>query len=465
MTHRTLLVLAASLLAFGCASRPRWPAPEQVAARHAGVADALVTDTAGGEIDSADPPGDELSLERAVGMAMRTHPDIQAALAEVRLAYAEAQQQRLLPNPILTVAVKIPVAGGAPTIEPGIAAELASLLFMPGRIRAADHRLRAASERAVVVVLDVLTEVRHRYVEAQALDALAVVLAERARLTDRLLEIARSRLRAGEGTRLDVTTLEAQKVELEVEAAEQALALREARLELARLIGRPNDPGIWRLDAWIEPETEISDERAWARAGLEQRPEIAAQMWELAALGVEFRQSSWGLLEGAEVGMEAEGTVESGADDWAVGPALTLAVPVLDWGQARRDAASARRLEAAHRLTQARRLVVEEVRRAYAALEMTTRTYHTVTEQWIPLVERRRSEAESQYKAGQSDVVPLILADQDVLAAQAKRIELARQASVALTRLHRAVGGPGAVPIAPGSRPADDSPSPTPLTP
>ncbi|MCC7205324.1 MAG: TolC family protein [Phycisphaeraceae bacterium] len=465
MTQRTLLVLAASLLAMGCASRPRWPTPEQVAARHAGLADALVTDTAGGGIDAADPPGDELSLELAVGMAMRTHPDIQAALAEVRLAYAEAQQQRLLPNPILTVAVKFPVAGGAPTTEPGIASELASLLFMPGKVRAADHRLRAACERAVVVVLDVLTEVSHRYVEAQALDALAVVLTERSRLTDRLLEIARARLRAGEGTRLDVTTLDAQKVELGVEAAEQALALRETRLELARLIGRPNDPSDWRLDAWVEPGTQLEDEPAWIRAGLEKRPEIAARMWELSALGVEFRQSSWALFDGAELGAQAEGTVESRADDWAAGPAMTLPVPILDWGQARRDAAAARRLEAAHQLTQTRRLVVEEVRRAYAALRMTTRTYHTVTEQWIPLVERRRSEAESQYRAGQSDVVPLILADQEVLSAQAKRIELARQASVALARLHRAVGGPGAVPVVSESRPAGDPPSPTSLTP
>lgn len=469
MTPRgTWLLLAVPLLAAGCTFRPSWPGPEETAARLAGTGEAITLDVTGGRLDAGDATGDALSREQALRLALRTHPEIQAALASVRLAFAEAQQERLLPNPILTVVVKFPVAGGAPTVEPGITAELMALLLKPGRVRAADHRLRAAGAEAVTVVLDVLTEVQNRYAEVQTLDALMPVLEERRRLTDRLLEVARSRLRAGEGTRLDVTTLETQEVELEVEITERALELREARLELARLIGRPSDPAQWKLDDWVAPTAAITEEQAWVQAGLEHRPEVIARIWELSALGVEFRQGRWGVLEGAQIGTEAEGTAESGADDWAVGPSFALPLPIFDWGQAGRSAVSARRLEAAHQLTQARRGVVEDVRRAHAAFQATAQAYHRVVEQWIPLVERRREEAESQYRAGQSDVVPLILADQDLLAAQTKRIELERQTSMSLVRLHRAVGGPGvapstASPPAAATRPAPDSqPSSTP---
>lgn len=454
-----LLVL---VFAGGCSLHPRWPDPEGAAAELTGAAQPIVMDVTGGQLDAPGPEYDVLTQVQAVHLALTTDSSIQAALARVRLAYAEAQQERLLPNPILTVLVKFPAAGGAPTVEPGIAADLLALVQKPGRVKAADHRLRAASAEAVTAVLDALALLQDRYVEAQALDALIPVLEERRRLIDRLLEIAQSRLKGGEGTRLDVTTLQTQKVELEVEIAERALERREARLELARLIGRPGDAAEWKLDAWVEPAATELDENAWVQAGLEHRPEISARMWELSALGVEFRLARWRILDGADIGAEAEGTVESGADDWAVGPAFTVPIPIFDWGQARQDAVAAKRLEAAHQLTQARRQAVEEVRRAYWAFQVSLDIYGRVKNQLIPLQERRRQEAESQYRAGQSDVIPLILADQDLQTARAKLVDLERRASASLIRLQRAVGGLGVVPSQPVTQPAEVRPTPQP---
>lgn len=437
------------VFAGGCSWHTRWPNPEDAARRLTGVVQSIVIDVAGGRLDTPGPEHEVLTQAQAVGLALTTDPSIQAALARVRRAYAEAQQEHLLPNPILTVLVKFPTAGGSPTVEPGIAADLLALVQKPGKVEAADHRLRAASAEAVTAALDVLAQLQDRYAQAQALDALMPVLEERRRLIDRLLEIARSRLKGGEGTRLDVTTLETQKVELEVEIAERALERRETRLTLARLIGRPNDAAEWKLDPWTEPEVLRQDENAWVQAGLEHRPEIIARMWELSALGVEFRLAPWGILDGTEVGAEAEGTAESGADDWAVGPSFTLPVPIFDWGQAKRDAAAAKRLEAAHQLTLARRQVVEEVKRAYWTFRTSLEAHGRVKDQLLPLLERRRSEAESQYRAGQSDVIPLVLADQDLQTGRAKLVDLKQKVSASLVRLQRAVGGPGAVPDQP----------------
>jgi outer membrane protein TolC len=450
------------VLAGGCSLHPHWPDPEGEAARLTGAAEPIVIDMTGGQLDTPGPDQNVLTQAQAVRLALMTDPSIQAALARVRLAYAEAQQERFLPNPILTVLVKFPTAGGAPTVEPSIAADLLALVQKPGKVKAADHRLRAASSEAVTAVLDALALLQNRYVEAQALDALLPVLDERRRLIDRLLEIAQSRLKGGEGTRLDVTTLETQKVELEVEIAERTLERREARLELARLIGRPSDAAEWKLDAWVELVATSQGERAWVQAGLKHRPEISARIWELSALGVEFRLARWGIFDGTEIGAEAEGTAESGADDWAVGPAFTVPIPIFDWGQAKRDVVAAQRLEVAHQLTQARRQAVEDVRRAYWAFQVSLDTYGRVKNQLIPLQERRRQEAESQYRAGQSDVIPLILADQDLQAARAKLVDLERKASVSLVRLQRAVGGPGVVPGQPTTQPAEVRPIPQP---
>ncbi|MCC6579256.1 MAG: TolC family protein [Phycisphaeraceae bacterium] len=440
---RTWLSLSAVALAAGCSLNPRWPDPEAEAARLAGQAAIIKVDETGGVLDAPAFDAAQLGYAQAIRESLTHAPAIQAALARVRQAYAAAEQERLLPNPVLTVALKLPVGGGSPTVEPGLAAELMNLLLMPGRVDAADHRLRAAGAEALAVTLDVLAQVQRCYIQVQALDASMPVLEERRRLTERMLDIARSRLQGGEGTRLDVTTLEAQRIEMDEEIAEQELARQEARLELARLIGRPGGGIDWLLDAQGESAATPGDEKTWLRAALEHRPEIAVKTWELKALGVDLRQTRWSLLEDAGVGVEAEGTARSDADDWQVGPAWSVPLPLFDWGQARRDLLRARRLETSHQRNQIRREVIEEVRRAYAACEASRKACQRVGGLLIPLLERRRREAESQYQAGQCDVMALILADQDLQTARMKLIELHRRAAESFVRLRRAAGGPG----------------------
>ncbi len=447
------------IMVAGCSVRPQWPALEVTAAKLTGDAALIAVDMTGGSLDAPVIPDDRLHRADAIRMALTTSPAIGSALARVRQAFAQAHQERLLPKPVLTVLLKFPISGGSPTVEPGIAADLLALLQKPGRVAAADHRLRAASAEAVVVVLDVLAQVQDRYAQVQALEAVMPVLEERRRLTDRLLDVARSRLEGGEGTRLDVTTLQTQMIELEVEISESQLEQREARLELARLIGIPSGDLAWPLEVWTEPIAREAEERAWVQAGPDHRPEITAKVWELSALGVEFKQARWGVFEGTEVGVEAEGTVESGADDWTLGPAFVVPLPVFDFGQAQRDLVGARQLEAAHQLTDIRRLVVEEVRRSHAAYRAAIDARQRLREELIPLLERRRSEAESQYRAGQSDIIPLILADQDLQTAQAKRIELERRTAVSLSRLQRAVGGPGVPAASLATQPAAAPPT------
>jgi outer membrane protein TolC len=59
----------------------------------------------------------------------------------------------------------------------------------------------------------------------------------------------------------------------------------------------------------------------------------------------------------------------------------------------------------------------------------------------IPLQESRRTQAEAAYKAGQTDITSLVLADQDLQGARTKLIELQSQVVESLIRLERAAGG------------------------
>lgn len=447
----TLLILTAATTG-GCASSRDWPQTEQAAAQATGAADAIQLDVNGQPVDIVDAIPSTLTLPDAIQRALRYSPTIQVALARARAAQAEAHQARLLPNPILSVAVRFPEGGGTPTIDAGLTADLVSLLSQPGRISAADHRLRAAGAEAVTAALDVLQDVQERYAAVQMHDELMPILEARRELLARLLDISQSRFRAGEGTQLDALTLNAQLVELELEIAEKQSERREERLALARLIGQPSAEPSWQVSPWQPPETMPGAEKNWISAAMDNRPEIQARRWELAAMGDDLAAGGWASLDGAEAGVDSE---KEG--DWAVGPAVSVPIPLLDWGQARRAKRHAERIEARHHLAQEQRRVVEEVRSAHGSLVVALEMLQRVSRELIPLAERRQTQAEAQYKAGQTDITSLVLAAQELQSARARLIELQQRTSTALARLHRAVGGSGvATRMAPSSQPATE---------
>ncbi|MCC7170079.1 MAG: TolC family protein [Planctomycetes bacterium] len=233
-------------------------------------------------------------------------------------------------------------------------------------------------------------------------------------------------------------TLDAQRVELLVSIDRTRLEERTSRLRLARLIGQPSSEATWTLDPWSSPATRRQSEREWIDAALLARPEIQAIAWRLRALGDEeglLRLLPW---EGASVGIDAQR--DSG---WQLGPSLSAPLPILDDGSARRSHNVAEQLEARHELTLAKRRVVEEVRVAYQSLVASVANLGRIRGELIPLQEQRRQLAEDAYRAGQTDVTPLFLAEQDLRIAQLQAVEVEAQAARALVRLQRAVGGPG----------------------
>jgi outer membrane protein TolC len=438
-TFRALLgCMSASVMA-GCAtSAPQADVGSRIA-RATGSSTAIVFQTKGEELNATETSIPTLTLAEAVRRTLLHDPETQAAIARVRSAQADAKQNRLLPNPVLNVALRFPEGGGSTVIEAGLAADFVTVLSRRGRTSAADNRLRGASAEAVSRVLDVLTEVRETYVAVQTLDALVTVLQERVGIIDRLLELARSRVRNGFGTPLDVLTLEAQRLELETEVADLELERREARLTLTRLIGEPSGAMQWRVETPEANPPISAPESRWIALALEHRPEVQAAQYEMESLGAEFKLTRFAPFDGGEVGIDAE----RDDGDWTIGPAASVPIPLFDFGQARRERARAAVIEARHKLTAARRLVVQETRQAHGAFTASLANLERVRGRLVPLLENRLAQAESQFKAGRTDVTGLLLAEQELRAGQTRSVELQRSNTEALIRLQRAVGGPG----------------------
>ena len=218
--HRSfaLTLLLSSCVGFACRTPPRVEVlPGQTIAESAGLATGVefrVVGPQGGPIDEPDAAGAELTLAEAIRRSVTTDPGLQAALARVRVAMAQADQARLLPNPVLSVIFRS--GEGPPQVEAAFMQEFVQALQRPSRASAADNRLRAIAADAVVSALDVISEVQELYVNAQSSAALLPLFDERMVLVEQLVATAQARLEVGEGTRSDVVTLQAQRVELQV---------------------------------------------------------------------------------------------------------------------------------------------------------------------------------------------------------------------------------------------------------
>ena len=407
-----------------------------------------------------------LTLDDALSRSLSHSPEIQSSLARVAGARADAQQARLLPNPILDLILRFPEGGGTLEVEAGLSMDIISLLSRPGRSRAADKRLRVAAAESLSQVLDVVAEVQQRYAAVQSLDALLGVLEERLTITDRLTQLFQDRLQAGEGTRLDVLTLETQRTELQVEIADRQLERREERLALSRLIGQPSGSADWRVTPWQPARTPTISESGWVALAMDHRPEVQSRRYELAALGVELSLTRFAPFDGAGAGLETE----RADGNWAVGPAVSTPLPLFDFGQARRDRARADVIEARHNLTQARRQVVEEVRRSLAALLASEDNLRRVRTELVPQSQQRRDQAEAQFRLGETNILSLLIAEEALRSSRIRLVELERRNTEALVRLHRAVGGAGVArdldkivppdaPAAPTTNPAGSQPS------
>ena len=434
-----LSLLLCCSLGFACSAAPRAEVlPGQSIADLAGLAAPVefrAGGPGGGALDESDGVAAALTLAEAIRRAVTTDPGLQSALARVRIAMAQADQARLLPNPVLDVVFR--AGSGEPQIEASLMQEFVQALQRPSRASAADNRLRAVAADALVRALDVIGEVQERYVDAQTSAALLPLFQERLRLVERLVATAEARLEAGEGTRSDVVTLQAQRVELRVSIDRARLEERMSRLRLARLIGEPSCAAAWALDTWNAPKIRRRSEQEWTDAALRARPEIQAIAWRLEALGDDAALARLLPWEGASAGLDAQRD-----DGWQVGPSLSTPLPIFDNGDARQALRVAEQLEARHELTLAKRIVVEEVRTAYQALEACTANHARIERELIPLQQQRRQLAEDAYRAGQTDVTPLFLSEEDLRVAQTQAIEVEAQAARALVRLQRAVGGP-----------------------
>jgi outer membrane protein TolC len=313
--------------------------------------------------------GQPLSQDDAVRVALLDSPALQAMLAENSAAAADAAQGGRIPNPLLTLSrMRI---GDEIDIERTLAFGLLDLLTLPRRLALAQRNIERSRVALTANVVERVTEVRKAWVNAVAAQQNLVYARQVLESAEASSDLARRMLAAGNFSKLS-------RARQQVFYADAAAALANAqhrsataREELVRALGLdPAQAAELRLPERLPdlPAAPRESADVGASAG-QDRLDIRLAHLELQSASAAQGLNGLASLTDIELGVrrdtkedQAEGTRSTGR-----GFELSIRLPLLDWGDLRRDAMNARTLAAVNRLEAAVRTASSMLRQDYSA--------------------------------------------------------------------------------------------------
>lgn len=362
-----------------------------------------------------------LTADSAAAIAILKSAELQAVYAELGTAGAELADARAVHNPDVDAELTFPLEGGDPAIEFSVVEDLTQLIGLMMRTGGADANIRAQRRRAVARTVELSARARAGYFEAVAAEQrrhLRRVVAETATAS---AELARRLHEAGNIVELDLTREQVFEDEARVALRGAEAAVVTSREALNAVLGLHGEQTHWRVSGELSAP---SPDGASALAHLE-RDAIAASL-ELEALrwNIEGAGQAIGLARLQSVLPEiGVGVAVRREDEWAVGPAVRLSLPLFDWGQARRAAAWARLETLQHtyaatgiEIRAASREVAERFRAAADQVErMRTRV--------IPMRESLLTQGVRQYTAMNLDAFELLVLRREQAEAEERYID------------------------------------------
>jgi multidrug efflux system outer membrane protein len=400
-------------------------------------------------------------LDRLVAASLTANADLRIAVATLAEARALTRQADALALPDIGLAASAgrsrgrvgasaPVTGN--NFGAGIDVRWEADLFgaIRGERRAAASEALASAARLRAVQVSVAAEVARNYFELRGLqEQLRVAAASLASQRD-TLDLVRARLDAGRGTAFDTDRTEAlvQTTAASVPLLEAALA--RTRYRLAMLSGQPPTALDARLAA-PRPLPGIAptalDAIGSPQDFLRRRPDIAAAEQQVAAaaarIGVARSQLFPQLTLGGSLGLNAGrvGDLDR-RDAFVFDLGASLAWTLFDFGRRRAlIAAASARGEAA---------VVAYEQTVLAALEETEGALATYTQAQRRIESMQGAEraagsaaalARARFQAGTSDLLAVLDAEREALAARDRLAQASTQGATSLVAVYKALAG------------------------
>lgn len=388
-----------------------------------------------------------LSQDDAVRLALANSPALQSLLADGWGELSAANQAGRMPNPVFSFE-RMTVG---PELEIGrlISFGLVDLLLLPRRMSIAQSQTEQAKLQLTGMVVDQVTQVKQAWVHAVAAQQSLKYAAQVNESAAASAELARRMQQVGNFTKLqrarqqlfhaDAATqfaMARQSVTASREALVRTLGLSDAQAASLKLPERlPALPSAPRAPAEVSASaTQQRLDLQLARAQLEQ----AGRSQGINLLSTFFD---------AELGLRRDSLFDNVEGKRATrrGFELDVALPIFDWGDARRGQLDARSLAAVNRYEATSRAATSQLRENYGAYRTAYDIARHYRDEVVPLRQAMADENQLRYNGMLIGVFELLAEARDQVASVRGAIDAQQQfwladAALAASVLGRPVG-------------------------
>lgn len=452
---RSLAALAAvALLATGCAS---------VSPDHGfGAVSALAADRLGKDARVIGTDDDANTLARmiddklrlplqaddAVQIALLNNRALQSTYWNVGIAEADLVQAGRLQNPSFTF--QRTHQGSDIDIERSLTINLVSMLTAPLARRIETRRFEQTRLMVANQMLQHAAETRRAYFDAVAAGQGVAYARQVSAAAEASAELTDRMARAGNASQLDLARERAFHAEATAAVARAGRRAIAAREKLTRLMGLWGAAAAYQLpgrlpDLPASPESLDDVERIAVRDRLDIQAARIEAAQTAASLGLTKTTRFLNVLDLAYVR-------NTSAGQSAPGYAITLELPLFDWGSARVAKSEAIYMQAVNKVAQAAVEARSEARESYLDYRTAYDLAKHYREQVIPLRKKISDETQLRYNGMLISVFELLADSREQAAAVNSTIDALKDFWIAQTNLEAALGGHLPLPAATASK-------------
>ncbi len=383
---------------------------------------------------------EELTEDFVIQIALLNNQNLQAVYESLGIAKAQLAQAGLLKNPIFSFAYRFSTSSTiTDLIDIGLFQNFLEMLLIPLKKKMACAELAATKAMVITQVLDVIADTKIAFYTLKAAKQTWDIKKQILLATELSYEAAQKLCEVGNIRDLDVSLKQSLYEQAKLEVASWEIATLEAREKLNILMGLWGRQIDWEVSSTL-PTIPVKEEdfEDIENVAIANSIDLKIAYKDLLATAARFGIDTTKLVfPQIDIGVSSE------RDDsvWFVGPALSLAIPLFDFGQANSAKARAKIMQQWNAYTALAIDIRSEARSSRFFLINAFRQSQYLEKVIVPLAEQITHSTLLQHNAMQLGIFELLLAKQSELERKIQHIHMQQDYWVSKVRLQTLLHG------------------------
>lgn len=383
---------------------------------------------------------DELTVDKAVQIALLNNPDIQATFEEIGIAHADLVEAGLFQNPIFDAFFRFPNRSSLSlNTEFAITQSFIDLFLVPLRKKIASAEFESVKLHVANKILEVSFDVQKSYYSLVAEQKRLKLTNSLKDVTEASYQLASNQKAAGNINDLELQSRLNEFLENKIALTQSSLEIIKLKEQLNKLLGLNSSNNSWTIchELSLPPAEKIIDSCLESIA-LSTRLDLEVARWKIEQIVRMGATKQWWAYSDLSVGFAGEKDPDG---TWMRGPAISGSIPLFNYGQADRERLYAKYKQSLEQYRSLEISVLLGVRLARDQLLIQEELVSTYQNELIPLQEQIISMSQRFYNAMSLNVYKLLNAKKHEIEIQISATIALKNYWLARIELDRSLGG------------------------